>query len=84
MQKVFVTITLEMEVPDKWEPVRTPDGIEVMDLGSGQYMDLAVQPVFATDLGGVWESSSEISFVNLILDMVTAEQVTYEMAQSAA
>lgn len=82
MKKVRVTIRAELEIPDEWKLVETSEGINVVDLGNGQYMDLALEPLFATDLDGVWTSARETDFVNHILDMVVAEDVTYELSVS--
>ncbi|MFT7116826.1 MAG: hypothetical protein ACI9I0_002038 [Rhodoferax sp.] len=78
MKKLNVTITLEMSVPDDWELVKTSEGGQVLKLPDSQFMDLAIEPLFASNPEETWSSSEDDDLLNDILDMVETEEVTYE------
>jgi hypothetical protein len=78
MKKLNVTIQLEMSVPDDWELVETSEGTPVLKLPDGQYMDLAIEPLFATDPEDMWSSTDDDSVLDDVLGMVESEEVTYE------
>lgn len=78
MKKLHVTIKLEMSVPDDWELVETSEGTPVLELPDGQFLDMAIEPLFATDPEETWASSESEDVLNDILDMVESEEVTYE------
>lgn len=78
MKKLNTTIALEMSVPDDWELVKTSEGGQVLKLPNGQYLDLAIEPLFATDPEETWSSTEDDDALNDILDMVESEVVTYE------
>jgi BioD-like phosphotransacetylase family protein len=77
MKKLNVTIQLEMSVPDDWELVETSDGGQVIQLPNNQFLDLAIEPLFASDPEETWSSSEDEDVLNDILDMVESEEVTY-------
>jgi hypothetical protein len=77
MKKLNVTIQLEMSVPDDWELVETSDGGQVIKLPNDQFLDLAIEPLFANDPEETWSSSEDEDVLNDILDMVESEEVTY-------
>jgi hypothetical protein len=77
MKKLNVTIQLEMSVPDDWELVETSEGTAVIELPSGQFLDLAIEPLFANDPEDTWSSTEDEEALNDILDMVESEEVTY-------
>lgn len=78
MKKLNVSIQLEMTVPDDWEIVETSEGTPVLKLPDGQYMDIAIEPLFATDPEDTWSSTESEDTLNDILDMVESEAVAYE------
>ena len=78
MKKLNVTIQLEMTVPDDWELVDTSEGTPVIKLPGGKFMDIAIEPLFATDPEDMWSSTDDDDVLNDILDMVESEAVTYE------
>jgi hypothetical protein len=78
MKKLKVTIQLEMSVPDDWALVETSEGTPVLQLSDGQFMDIAIEPLFANDPEDTWTSSEEEDVLNDILDMVESEEVSYE------
>jgi hypothetical protein len=78
MKKLNITIQLELSVPDDWELVSTSEGGQVLKLPNQQFMDMAIEPLFATDPEETWSSSEDDDVLNDILDMVESEEVTYQ------
>lgn len=78
MKKLKVTINLEMSVPSDWELVQTSEGTPVLKLPNGQFMDIAIEPLFATDPEDTWSSTDDEEELNDVLDMVESEEVIYE------
>lgn len=78
MKKLHITIQLELSVPDDWELITTSEGGQVLKLPNQQFMDMAIEPLFATDPEETWSSSEDDDVLNDILDMVESEEVTYE------
>jgi len=79
MKKLNVTIQLEMSVPDDWELVETSEGTPVIRMPDGQFLDIAIEPLFANDPEDVWSSTEDEDVLNDILDMVESEAVTYDI-----
>ena len=77
MKKLSVTIQLEMSVPDDWEVVQTSEGTPVIKLPDGQYLDLAIEPLFATDPEDIWRSTDDEEVLDEFLEMVETEEVSY-------
>lgn len=77
MKQLNVTIALQMSVPDDWELVQTSEGTPVLKLPNGQFMDLAIEPLFADDPKETWSSTDDDDLLNDILDMVESEEVSY-------
>ena len=78
MKKLKVMSQLEMTVPDDWEVVDTSEGTPVLKLPNGQYLDLAIEPLFARDPEDVWASADTDDALNDVLDLVDSEEVSYE------
>ena len=78
MKKLNVTIQLEMTVPDDWALVETSEGTPVIQMADGKFLDIAIEPLFATDPEDLWSSTESEDELNDILDMVESEAVTYE------
>jgi hypothetical protein len=78
MKKLHVTIKLEMSVPDDWELTSTSEGSQVLKLPNDQFMDIAIEPLFAVDPEETWASTESEDVLNDVLDMVESEEVTYE------
>lgn len=78
MKKLNVTIQLQMSVPDSWELVQTSEGTPVIRMPGGTYVDLAVEPLFASNPEDTWSSTENDEELNEFLDMVDSEEVTYE------
>lgn len=83
MKTISVSIKLEMEVPDDWELVESSEGIEVISMGNGQYLDLTFEPMVTDDIEGTWTNSVEDDFLNDLLEMVVSEEVTYGVSDTA-
>jgi len=81
MKTISVTMNLELEVPDDWDVVRSSDGVEVLKMGNGQYLDLTFEPLVTNDIEGTWTNEVDESFMNGLLDMVVVEDVAYEVVQ---
>ena len=78
MKKLNVTIQLQLSVPDGWELVQTSEGTPVIRMPGGTYVDLAVEPLFASDPEDTWSSTENDDELNEFLDMVDSEEVRYE------
>jgi hypothetical protein len=78
MKKLKVTIELEMSVPDDWALVQTSEGTPVVQLPNGLFMDMVVEPLFASDPEETWSSSEDEEVLGDILDMVESEAVAFE------
>jgi hypothetical protein len=78
MKKLKVTIKLELSVPDEWELVETSEGGQVLLLPNGQYLDVAIEPLFATNPEETWSSTEDDGILSDIFDMVDSEIVDYE------
>lgn len=78
MKKLNITITLELSVPDDWELVETSEGGQVVKLPNHQFLDVAIEPLFASDPEETWSSSEDDDVVNDFLDMIEIEDVAYE------
>ena len=78
MKKLNVTIQLEMTVPDDWQLVETSEGTPVIQMTDNQFLDLAIEPLFANDPEDMWSSSENEDELNEVLEMVESEEVAYE------
>jgi len=78
MKTLNVTIKLEMSVPDDWDLSQTSEGGQVLKLPNGQFLDVAIEPLFASDPEETWTSTESDDVLNDILDMVESESVVYE------
>jgi len=79
MKNVTVTIKLEMEVPDDWELAKTSDGIDILSMGNGQYLDLTFEPMVTDDIEGTWTNEVDEGFMDTLMDMVVSEDVAYTL-----
>jgi hypothetical protein len=78
MKNFSVTIKLQLSIPDDWELVKTSDGVEVLQMPNGQYLDLTFEPMVADDPEGTWTNDVGDEFMDSLLDMVEAEDVTFQ------
>jgi len=79
MKTVNVTIKLQMSLPDDWELVKTSDGVDIVRMADGRYLDLTFEPLVTDDPEGTWTNDVDNEFLNDLLDMVEAEDVTYQL-----
>jgi len=77
MKKLNVTIKLELSVPDDWELVETSEGGQVLKLPNRQFLDIAIEPLFASNPEETWSSSEDEGILNNFLDMIDSEDVAY-------
>lgn len=77
MKKLNVSIQLEMSVPDDWSIVETSEGTPVLRLSNGHFLDITIEPLFATDPEDIWSNTEDEAVLNDILDMVESEAVAY-------
>jgi hypothetical protein len=86
MKKLNITITLGMEVPDHWEVIKDEDGIDVIDLGDGLYLDLTFTPMLTDDnsKGAEWINDYvyDYKFADSIVDMVTEYDAVMKMLKA--
>lgn len=80
MKTVAVTIKLELEVPDDWELVQTSEGVDVLRMGDGQYLDLTFEPMVTDDIEATWTNAVDDEFMDSLLDMVVSEDVSYAVS----
>lgn len=82
MKKLTVTIKMEMEVPDTWSVEKTSDGIDILKIADGRYLDMSAEPLIADDKDGTWSADYEDDFANQIYDMVSTEDISYDLGES--
>ena len=80
-KKLRVNIELEMTVPDDWQIAETEEGIGVLKLSDGRFLDLTFEPMVATELAGAWTNDVTDDFMNDLFDMVDSESVAYDLKQ---
>ncbi|HSH72636.1 MAG TPA: hypothetical protein VK974_06230 [Methylophilaceae bacterium] len=80
MKKLQVTIKAELQIPDDWQLVDHEDGIKVLDLGDGTYVDFDILPMVAVSLeeGAIWNSAPQ-DLDNEVVDMVLAMETTMKL-----
>ena len=79
MKKLAVTINLTLDVPEHWSLVQTPEGLDVLSIGDGQYLDLTFEPMVTRDIEGTWTNGVSEEFLNDLLDRVVSEEVGYRL-----
>ncbi|OIQ83217.1 hypothetical protein GALL_349800 [mine drainage metagenome] len=81
MKKLQVTIMLDMEVPDAWTLFEHPDGLTVLDIGDGKFMDITYIPMTTSEAqsGATWSSAGQDEFISSVLDMIQGEETVMEM-----
>ncbi len=71
-----------MEVPDTWSVEKTSDGIDILKIADGRYLDMSAEPLIADDKDGTWSTDYEDDFANQIYDMVSTEDISYDLGES--
>lgn len=82
MKKLTLTIRMEMEVPDTWSVEKTSDGIDILKIADGRYLDMSAEPLIADDKDGTWSTDYDDDFANQIYDMVSTEDISYDLGES--
>lgn len=82
MKTLNVTIQLSLSIPDDWELVTTSEGGQVLKRPDNQYVDLTIEPLFATDPEDTWTTTDDEAVLNDLLDMVESEEVTYKLVSA--
>ncbi|MGZ8252122.1 MAG: hypothetical protein ACXW1P_06815 [Methylophilaceae bacterium] len=80
MKKLQVTIKAELQIPEDWELVDHEDGIKVLDLGDGTFVDFDLLPMVAASLeeGAIWNSASQELDAEVV-DMVISMETTMKL-----
>jgi hypothetical protein len=75
MKRLTVMIHAELEVPDDWEVVEHPSGMQVLKIGA-QYVDFDLAPLAttSTDPEAEW-SDAHTAVVSEVLDSVSGLEV---------
>ncbi len=83
MKKVNITISLGMEVPDTWNLIEHADGIMVLDMGNGKFLDMTYTPLTTDETveGATWTDNYEDDFVNTVFEMVTEGHTKMELVK---
>jgi hypothetical protein len=79
MKTLAVTLKLHLSIPDDWELVKTSDGVEILRMADGRYLDLTFEPLVTDDPEGTWTNDVDNEFLNDLLDMVETEDVGYQL-----
>ena len=82
MKKLTDTIRMEMEVPDTWSVEKTSDGIDILKIADGRYLDMSAEPLIADDKDGTWSTDYDDDFANQIYDMVSSEDISYDLDEN--
>ncbi|MCX7141982.1 MAG: hypothetical protein NT123_13050 [Proteobacteria bacterium] len=71
MKKLHIKITAEMDIPDDWEVVEHPAGIQVLKIGD-KFVDIDIAPVATTSLeeDATWTDKDE-GLINMVLEALT-------------
>ncbi|HWT53274.1 MAG TPA: hypothetical protein VN066_00570 [Rhodocyclaceae bacterium] len=80
MRKLTVLIRAELEVPDDWEFVEHPSGIEVLKIGDN-FVDFDIAPLSTTsdDADATW-SDTNVDLVETVLSCVTGLDTELELS----
>jgi len=71
MKKLQINITAEMDIPDDWEIVEHPAGIQVLKIGD-KYVDLDIAPIATSSLEAeaTWTDDDQ-TLIDKVLDAIT-------------
>lgn len=79
MKNLTVVIRAELEIPDDWELVEHPSGIQVLKIGD-QFVDFDLAPLMtrSADPDAEW-SDAETEIVGQVLDTVVGLEADLEI-----
>lgn len=82
MKNLTVLIRAELEVPDDWELVEHPSGMQVLKIGD-QFVDFDIAPLTTSseDPEAEWSDTS-IEVINEVLDAVVGLDAELEIGTS--
>ena len=71
MKKLQVKIIAELNIPDDWEIVEHPAGIQVLKIGD-KFVDIDIAPIATASLdeNATWSDEDE-ALINKVLDTMT-------------
>ncbi len=71
MKKLQVRIVAEMDIPDDWEVVQHPAGMQVLKIGDN-FVDIDIAPIATTSLeeNATWTDEDE-TLINKVMDALT-------------
>ena len=71
MKKLHIKIIAEMDIPDDWEVVEHPAGIQVLKIGD-KFVDIDIAPIATGSLeeDATW-SDEDGALINRVLDALT-------------
>jgi hypothetical protein len=80
MAKVKVTIKLFMEIPKSWRLVKHSEDKILMDIGDGNFLDMAFTPMIAKKVDGAteWTTDYDEDFAKTIVDKVSECKIKME------
>ncbi len=72
MKSMTIVIRAELEIPDEWELVEHPSGVQALKIGD-QFVDFDIAPLATTSLDpeAVW-SDEDAELVDSILDTIVS------------
>jgi hypothetical protein len=79
MKTLTVTLRVELEIPDDWQLVDHPSGIQVLKVGDA-FVDFDIAPLAtrSTDPDAEWTDADE-AVVGDVLDAVTGLEAEFEI-----
>jgi hypothetical protein len=79
MKKLTVTLQVELEVPDHWQLVSHPSGIDVVQVGD-QYIDFDIAPLTTDSLDpdAEWSDNDQV-MVGEVLDAIVGMDSNIEL-----
>ena len=82
MKKLTVLIRADLEIPDDWEIVEHPSGIQVLKIGN-QFVDFDIAPLAttSTDQDAEW-SDANTGLIDQVLDAVVGIDAELESQAS--
>ncbi len=80
MRKLTVLIRAELDVPDDWEFVEHPSGIQVLKIGDN-FVDFDIAPLSTTseDVEATW-SDTDVDLVEEVLSCVSGLDTELELS----
>jgi hypothetical protein len=84
MKRLSIILKLEMDIPEDWRIESTSDGIEILRMGDGRYLDLRLEPLCFDDRDGGRTGHLDEDLLNLVLRMVKGVSTELKVEEPAA